>query len=281
MQAYKKLGRELVISREQILNFFKPKEGLCTFYYGKIRNGKTYAATADILELLRRGETVYANWQIEFKGFDERYDSFAVALVSLITGRKLYFEYGKNNFHFVDPSNLDVKQLSKLVNVHLFIDEGQWVLNSHVRFPDPEKQRLILENGHHCRSLNIISQRPSNVFKDMRSQVNIWYKCSKKVFGPFTFFIREEIQDMKEDMPDEEAVENRKVYFPDKRVFAAYNTHGMRAKDAFEPEKDFKVYEMTFLQRLRLVVGRWWARAALERVPPAMPSQKGLLNLKK
>lgn len=248
---------------EEILELFAPVEGQVSFYYGRIRNGKTYAATSDILDLLRRGEVVYANWNIDFQGFDER-DSLTYLFFKWLFGKRHFYDIKKSNFHYFHPDDIDIITLGKLVNVHIFIDEGQWIFNSHVRFPDPEKQKLILHNGHYCRSLNIISQRPSNVFKDMRSQMNVWYKCEKFTLGPIVLFHRSEIQDMKDDMPDEEKILGRKMYMLDKKVAKAYSTHAMREKDAVEMIPDFDVY--------RLTTGEIWASIAkilLKKMPGA------------
>jgi len=232
---------------------FAPVEGQVAFYYGRIRNGKTYAATADILELLERGESVWANWYIDFAGFDQR-SSFRMAFGKFIFGRKYFFRFSPDNFHYFDPDDIDVKELGRLVNAHIFIDEGQWLLNSHDKQQDPEKRKLILHNGHYCRSLNIISQRPINVFKDMRSQIHIWYKCEKLISWPVLLFRRTMFEDMKEDLPDEEIPSGRKIYFANKKVMAAYSTHAMRAKDAIEVLPEFEVYKLSYSDRLKLVL---------------------------
>jgi len=231
---------ELVQQRtSEILNFFSPVEGINTVYYGRVRNGKTYAATCDILDLLKRGEIVYANWNIDFSGFDQR-DSFGIAVMKLFFGRKFFYNFSKGNFHYFSPDDIDIPFLGRLVGVHVFIDEGQWIFNSHIRDPEPEKRKLILHGGHYCRTLNIITQRPTNIFKDIRSQISIWYKCEKRFhIGSFILFQRHEIQDMKEDIPDEEVESGRpKTYIGDPKIFASYNTHGMRADDAIVQEHE-------------------------------------------
>jgi len=63
--------RKLEVTQE-ILDLFEPAEGSLEMYYGQIGNGKTYAATADVLDLVRRGRVVYVNWRINYNGFDER-----------------------------------------------------------------------------------------------------------------------------------------------------------------------------------------------------------------
>lgn len=252
----------------EIYDLFAPVEGLNTVYYGKVRNGKTYAATADILELLKRGEIVYANWQITFEDFDER-TSFWIALYKLVFRKKYFFQYSKENFHYFHPDQIDIDFLGKLVGVHIFIDEGQWIFNSHVRekAEDPEaiaKRRLILHGGHYCRSLNVVTQRPVNLIKDIRSQINVWYKCVKRFqLGPILLFQRWEYQDMKDDIPDEELpVGKPKTYFANKDVFNAYNTHGMRDENAIVNPPVLGVVQTTFLDRLNLVLSHLLPRFA-------------------
>jgi len=273
-------GKKIEQVPEEVFNRFAPVEGVNCVYYGKVRNGKTRTATADILELLRRGEIVYANWMIDFKDFDER-SSFAISLVSFLFGRRYYFKFKKENFHYVAPQDLidnkgevNIAFLGRLVGVHLFLDEAQWILNSMERYnpDDPAmvaKLKLILHGGHYCRTLNVITQRPANITKNIRSQIHFWYRCVKRfdAFG-LMIFQRWCIEDMKDDMPvefdkDEETGKERplgelKTYWVNKRhdpVFAAYNTHGMRGEDAIVKPPEFDVYELGRWDRFKQVVG--------------------------
>jgi len=259
----------------EIYDLFQPVEGFNKVYYGRVRNGKTYAATADILELLKRGEIVYANWKIKFDTFDER-DYFWIVLLKFFSGRKYFYKFDEKNFHYFHPDEIDIDFLGKLVGVHLFIDEGQWIFNSHIRekAEDPEaiaKRRLILHGGHYCRSLNVITQRPINLFKDIRSQINIWYRCEKRFqFGSFILFQRWEYQDMKNDEPDEENPIGRpKTYVASEKIFNAYDTHGMRGADAIVEPPFFEAYETTRWDRFKLLVGFMIPRGArkLKRAP--------------
>lgn len=251
---------------KEVMSWFGEVEGYNALYYGLIRNGKTFSATSDILDLLSRGEVVYANWKINFEDFDER-DSWLRSFLKFFFFKRYYFKYNATNFHYFSPDDVDVDFLGRLVNVHVFIDEGQWLFNSHIRERAEDevaiaKRRLILHGGHYCRSLNIITQRPVNVFKDMRSQISIWYKCEKLFsFGKLILFRRQGFQHMKNDEPDEELPDGRpKLYFASNRVMNAYNTHGMRAKDAITPSREYEVYELTFKDRflnlLRLAIPR-------------------------
>lgn len=270
---------------EEIYSLFQPVEGLNSVYYGKVRNGKTYAATADIIELLQRGEIVYANWQIDLEDFDER-SSFKIALVRFFFGKKYFYKFKKENFHYFHPDEIDIDLLGRLVGVHLFIDEGQWIFNSHIREKAEDKEalakrRLILHGGHYCRSLNVITQRPVNLFKDIRSQINVWYKCEKRLhIGRFILFQRWEFQDMKDDVPDEELSSGRpKTYIASKKIFNAYNTHGMRGKDAIEQRSLFEVYETTRLERFKLVLSFILPRGRRLSAPRGKVTKQGINNI--
>jgi len=257
---------------DEILSRFASVEGFNSVYYGKTRQGKTRTATADILELLKRGETVVANWNIEVPEYDERTDFMAV-FVRFIFRKDLFFKYKKENFYYIDPIKLidgtgeqNVSWLNKLVDAHVFIDEGQWVLPSLDRSFSPdvlEKMKLVLHGGHYCRSLNIITQRHQNISKNTRSQINVWHRCVKRfdIFG-YILFQRWSIEDMKNDEPvefDEEdrAVGTLKSYLAHKAtdpVFKAYNTHGMREKDAIELPRAFEAYSLTSWDKFKLLV---------------------------
>jgi hypothetical protein len=248
--------------QEEIYSLFYPVEGLNCVYYGKVRNGKTYSATCDIIELLERGEIVYANWDIDFDDYDER-SSFTRVLWKLFFRKKYFYKFKKENFHAFHPDEIDIAFLGKLVGVHLFIDEGQWIFNSHLKDQDPDKRKLILHGGHYCRTLNVITQRPVNIMKDIRSQVAIWYKCVKRFsFGSFILFQRWEYQDMKDDLPDEDMPVGRpKTYVGSQDVFRRYNTHGMRTDSAIEPVRAMEVYRLNWWSKVKLLGGmlvpRW------------------------
>lgn len=252
-----KVGTLVQDKSAEIYSLFAPVEGFNHVYFGKVRNGKTYAATADILELLQRGEIVYANWKIDFADFDER-NSFWIVFVKFMAGKQYFYKFDSRNFHYFNTDEPDlIQNLNKLVGVHIFVDEGQWIFNSHLKTDDPDKRRLILEGGHYCRSLNVITQRPMNIMKDIRSQVNIWYKCEKRraIFG-MVFFTRYEIEEMKDDVPVEPYDNDGRINVPvktyraSKRVFEAYETHGMRRPDAIYIEPYFDVYVTTYFERL-------------------------------
>lgn len=264
---FKHIGKIIEERGSDIQSLFRPEEGSNTCYYGRVRNGKSTAATADIIALLDRGEIVYANWRVDFKGYNQQ-NSFKDTFIKWVVGKKYFFHYKPENFVFVPPDDLitnsgdiTIAYLNRLVGVHLFIDEGQWLFSSLDKKIDEEvieKMKLILHGGHYCRTLNIITQRPINISKNSRSQIHFWYKCEKLLSVPFLLLRKTVFEDMKDDLPDEgdedrKTYTSTKLYVPSKKLLSAFDTHGMRAKDAIEVVSQYDVYETTFLQRTRLL----------------------------
>lgn len=266
---------------DEIYDLFEPQEGFNCVYYGKIGNGKTRNATADILELLSHGEVVFANWKIDFRGFNEL-ENKKVIFSKFLGGRRNFFNFDKSNFHYLDYDALindeqnQIEYLNKLVGAHLFIDEGQWIFNSLEKAGNKDegaiaKTKLILHGRHYCRSLNVITQRATNIHKNIRSQVHIWYRCVKVFsFWKFIIFQRWAIEDMKDDMPVElitkydregRAIKDApngklKTYFVNiktDKVFPAYNTHAMRSADSIYLPPVFEAYNLDFKDRFGLL----------------------------
>lgn len=242
------------VAKELLLDLFEPDEGSVNFYYGRIGNGKTYSATADILNFLSKGRVVYANWHINFSGFDER-KSFWHVFYKFLFLRKRFFRFPKENLHYFSPDDVDIKFLSKLTDCEVFVDEGQWVFDSYKGTDfSIEKRKLILHTRHFNRSLNIISQRTQALHVTARGQVNRFFKCEKKMIWPFLIFKRTEFQDMKENDVDEESDPiSEKTYFAKKSVLDAYNSKYMRGGVEKSQEVYFDAFDFSFVGRMKLL----------------------------
>jgi len=243
------------VPEQELIDLFEPDEGTVNFYYGRIGNGKTYSATADILELLRKGRVVYCNWRIDFAGFDER-EHFAYAFMRFLLGRKRFYKFNKENLQYFSPDDVDIKFLGKLTDCEIFIDEGQWIFDSYKGTDfSVEKRKLILHTRHFNRSLNIISQRTQALHVTARGQVNRFFKCEKKMSWPFLIFKRTEYQDMKENDVDEEAEPiSEKTYFASSKVLNAYNSKYMRGGVQKSQEVKFEAFDLSFLERFALLL---------------------------
>lgn len=238
-----KLGREarplpikdenggIRVVTDDLLDVFEASEGSINMYYGLIGNGKTYAGTSDILDLLKQGKVVYANWHINVSDFDDR-ESPLMLLKNTLLMRKRFFRIPcSQNLHFFDPENFNstgdlVEWLSGLNDCHIFFDEGQDMFDSYegTRF-SKSKRRLILHTRHYHRTLNIISQRPTAIQVSARGNVNRFYKCVKIASWPWVRFARYEFQQMTGETVDESVDPiSEKRYWGSNRVFKAYNT---------------------------------------------------------
>lgn len=251
-----------VISTE-LLDVFSASEGSINLYYGMIGSGKTYSATADILELLKQGKVVYCNWHIKVPDFDDRENLLMIIMNILLFRKRFYRIPCKENLHHFDTEqfedNVDlIEWLAGLNDCHIFFDEGQDMFDSYEGQKFSKlKRKLILHTRHYHRTLNIITQRPTAIQVSARGNVNRFYKCSKYNFLWFwPRFIREEFQEMKAETVDEdpEKVVSRKVYTPSRTVFEAYNTDYIAQGIPKSQEVHFEAFDLTLSQRLKLLL---------------------------
>lgn len=250
------LGTRVVT--DDLLDVFQASEGSINMYYGKIGNGKTYAATSDILDLLKQGKVVYANWHINVESFDDRRSPLMILLNFILFRKRYYMIPCKENLHYFDPEDFSntsslVAWLSGLNDCHVFFDEGQDMFDSYegTNFAK-NKRRLILHTRHYHRTLNIISQRPTAIQVSARGNVNRFFKCVKVATWPWVRFARYEFQEMTGETVDETTPDSVKTYWASKKVFAAYNTDYLAEGIQKSQKVFFDAYDLTFIERLRL-----------------------------
>jgi len=252
----KQLG--VPVDKQELVGVFEAFEGSINMYYGLIGNGKTYTATADILDDLARGEVVYCNWHINVDVFDDR-ESFFMILKNLLLFRKRFFVVNcKENLHYFDPDDFEsipalVEWLSTLNDCKIYFDEGQDMFDSYEgnKF-SKAKRRMILHTRHFHRTLNIISQRPTAIQVSARGNVNRFYKCVKIMSWPWVRFARFEFQQMSGETVDE-TVEpvSEKRYWASSRVFNSYNTDYLAEGIPKSQQVFFEAYDLSFKERLK------------------------------
>jgi len=267
------LGKK--VASELLQDYFSASEGAINMYYGLIGNGKTYAATSDVLEKLRQGRVVYANWHINVDDFDDR-DSFLFVIRNILFFRKRFFKIpcAQNLYFFdVDEGVYDhmgnqikdfdgsmgnfVEWASSLNDCDIFFDEGQDMFDSYegTKF-SKSKRRLILHTRHYHRTLNIISQRPTAIQVSARGNVNRFYKCVKIASWPWVRFGRYEFQEMVGETVNELAEPvSLKTYWGRSSVFNAYNTDYLAEGIPKSQSVFFEAYELSFWQKLRALGG--------------------------
>jgi len=265
MQQNKELGQK-VTALNELIDAFSASEGSINMYYGMIGNGKTYAATSDILDLLKQGKVVYCNWKIIVPDFDDR-QSLWLVFFNLVLFRKRFYKIPcAQNLHFFNPedyaSTADlVEWLSGLNDCHIFFDEGQDMFDSYegTRF-SKSKRRLILHTRHYHRTLNIISQRPTAIQVSARGNVNRFYKCVKLAQWPWVRFARYEFQQMTGETVDETVDPvSLKTYWGNSRVFNAYNTDYLAEGIPKSQSVFFEAFDLSFKEKIialyRICVG--------------------------
>lgn len=251
------LGKK--VPKEELGDVFGASEGSINMYYGMIGNGKTYAATADIIELLKKGKVVYCNWKIIVSDFDDR-ESFWHLFFNTILFRKRFYKIPcHKNLHFFDPDkDFDsmgkfVEWASSLNDCHIFFDEGQDMFDSYegTKF-SKAKRRLILHTRHYHRTLNIISQRPTAIQVSARGNVNRFYKCVKLASWPWPRFARYEFQEMTGETVNETAEPvSKKTYWGNPSVFKAYNTDYLAEGIEKSQFIFFEAFDLRFVEKIK------------------------------
>jgi len=252
------IGKKVLAN--DLVDAFKSTEGSINMYYGLIGNGKTYNATADILELLKQGKVVYANWHIKVPDFDDRESLFFILMNIFLFRKRFYKIPCAQNLHFFDPEQFNttgqlVEWLSNLNDCQIFFDEGQDMFDSYEgsRF-SKAKRRLILHTRHYHRTLNIISQRPTAIQVSARGNVNRFYKCVKLASWPWVRFARFEFQEMKGETVNEEVDPvSKKTYWGKNSVYNAYNTDYLAQGIPKSQSVFFEAYDLSFREKIKLL----------------------------
>jgi len=256
-----------------LVGLFTSFDGEITQRFGRIGQGKTYGATADVLDALKRGRVVYCNWKMNYEGFDQR-DSFMFVLGTILFPwkNKLYY-FPKENLKYlpVDEKFLDV--FATLTDCDVYLDEGHVVFDSYEMAKMPMKKRTsVLHTRHYNRSIHIISQRPTAIHVMMRANVNRFYKYEKIISYPFLLFRRTEYQDMVGETVDEEKPLSTKLYLGSKRIYKMYDSKYLRADTPNSQEVKFEGYKLNIFMSFVQISKLCWRSFA--RLMPAKRAQR-------
>lgn len=244
-----------IVERNEALEFFVPDEGELLLVYGGIGQGKTTLATQMVLDDLCRGQVVYTTWHIDWSGFDER-DSFKHLLMKFVFWRKRYYKFNKENWHYLDVTKDDIwDKLSTLNNCKLYFDDViVQLFDSYEGTKFAKKKRQwAFTTRHYDRSIILVTQRPSQVQVALRSQVNRFYKCVKKMSWPFLVLSRYEYQDMVDENVNETKEPNSvKTYIPSKSLLRAFRSKSLRAEGIEPVLPQLEAWDYSFFGRIGL-----------------------------
>lgn len=241
------------IPTEQLIGYFPPPEGTIDLIYGRIGQGKTYAAVADIIEDLKHGIPVYANFKIDWSGYDERTD-FLYIISGLLGIKRRFHKFDHSNFHYLPLDDQFMDVFEKLTDCKVYLDEGHIIFDSylHAKF-SMRKRTSILHTRHFNRSIIIISQRPSAIHVSARGNVNRFFKVEKWISWPVLLFTKTEYQDMTNEMVDEEKPIRTKLYFGRKNILRAYNSKYLRGGIETSQKVHFEAWRMGSIRSLKLL----------------------------
>lgn len=251
-------------------NYFKAKEGELNMYYGRIGSGKTYGATADIIEELNKGKLVYATWPIKLDEFDDRESPFMV-LRNLFLWWKPFFKVKcPQNFHYINAETGEVdgiqafnpnrpseyiEYLNKLNHCSLYIDEAWRVIDSYQKTNfSLDSRNLILVTRHKYRTINLIAQRPTSIQITARANINRFYRFEKVASWPWVRFKRDEFQDMVGETVNEEIEPiSTKRYWLSKNIANRYNSYYYGELNPLH-KVDYNVYKLTLLEKVNAFI---------------------------
>jgi len=241
----KDIGKEI-----NLVELF-PNEGEITQRYGRIGQGKTYGATVDVLDELKRGHIVYVNWHISFNGYDQRESILYVLGSLLFPWVNKFKKIPPENLRFINIDQNFINKFSKLTNCSVYLDEGHVVFDSYeMAKMSMEKRVAVLHTRHFDRSINIISQRPTAVHRMLRANVNRFYKYDKLIqVGRFILFRRTEYQDMVDENVDEESPVSVKLYIAKPSIFKKYNSKYLRGDIPIDVPS-LKIYKVGYFRRI-------------------------------
>lgn len=193
-------------------------------YYGRLGQGKTYALVRDTLSALNAGAVVYSNFTINWDGYDERKNPFAVFLAG-IGLKKKFISFPKSNLRQMPTDENWHREFGKLRNCIVVIDEAYVLFDSYQMSKMPMSQRLnILQTRKFDRSIWYTTQRPTSVHAVMRGMTNVFYRCEKWNVPFMTLFARDEFDLASDETVDIENRLSRKLYRGESKYFNMYNT---------------------------------------------------------
>jgi hypothetical protein len=232
-----------------LAELFPPGEHGMYAYYGRIGQGKTYAMTADIISALKRGQVVYTNYPIDWKGFDER-SFFPAIFFSLFGIKNQFYEFFSKNLRRIEVDENFHDKLGDLTDCIVALDEGYVAFDSYEMAKlSMKKRKNVLHTRHFDRSIWYTTQRTNAVHITLRAQTNVFYKITKLWSFLFVVFRRQEFDLGSDDGVDETKAYSTKLYLGKKSIFNSYNTKYLRYGAKASQIIDVAFHKVPYFQR--------------------------------
>ena len=144
----------------ELLDLFEAPEGQLEQYYGKVGNGKTANGTYDIIQDLMQGRVVYANWKLNWDGFDQREHWFYLLRGLLFPWSKRYYRFKKENLRYIEIDESFIDNFEKITDATVYLDEGHVAFDSYeMAKMSLKKRKAVLHTRHFNRTIKILSLR--------------------------------------------------------------------------------------------------------------------------
>lgn len=245
------------IDSVDLVTLFTPVDGEITLRYGRIGQGKTYGATMDVLDDLKRGKVVYINWKMNYEGIDQRKDWIFILGGLLFPWKRDYYVFPKENLRYIKVDEQFIDTFAKLTDCSVYLDEGHVMFDSYeMAKMNMQKRTAVLHTRHFDRSINIISQRPTAIHVTMRANVNRFYKYEKLFSWPFLLFKRTEYQDMTGETVDEEQPLSTKFYIGKREIYSMYDSKYLRGDLQPSQHVQYILFRLNYIDKLSYL----WAK---------------------
>lgn len=140
-------------------------------YFGKMRQGKTYLMTKDVIDLLNKGEVVYTNYKINWSGHKD-----------LTWWRVFIHKLGIYKIKIYPLTNLrffkDWQDVYDVRECTIALDEGWLYFNSYVRLPI-DQQRRLMQSGKRRMDFLYTTQRPLQTDINLRWNTDVFIEAQR------------------------------------------------------------------------------------------------------
>jgi len=240
---------------DSFIRQFKPDDGELQVIYGKIGQGKTTLACSMIIEDLMKGKIVYSSFPLNWSGYDQR-NQFWALLLGVLGLKRRYIEFPKENYHYLDCFREDIWDiLPTLTDCKIYFDDVivQLFDSYEKTFFAKKKREWAFFTRHFDRSIILITQRTSQIQVALRSQVNRFYKCEKLLKWPIIIFQRTEYQNMKDEDVNEDEPEAKTIVFGSKGIFSLFDSKYLRHNQESSQQLYINCYLLSYTERLKLL----------------------------
>lgn len=256
------------IIKHDLIDEFPIGEAFVDCIYGKIRQGKTYTATALIWSLLREGNVVYANWPVNFDGYNER-DYWYYRLMGILGLKKNFLVVPKENLKTFDLYAMNVEEFfdwfKNLTDCVVVIDEAQLVFDSYLKtLMDKGHRMTLFATGHFNRALKVVTQRPMQLHTSIRGNIARYYKVEKIFEGRWIIPMRFKLTEFQElrttdAVPNEDIDENGeyihaesiKRFWLKKKIANSFDTKYLRGDMKPSQKNLAQIWEIPWKKRFK------------------------------